>query len=356
MPVESQPAIAPTSAEPAAPKGVRRLTDWLVRGWPLVTAAGAIIVVQLMTTAGPSTYESTGSYIVRPQAPDAEGRIQATAMLNGTVRINSTFAQIAESQRTFDRALASLSPGDAAAERDADVDATITGSANILSISARTRRPGTAQALATAVGDETIGYVEGLSDLYDLGVLDSPGEATRSPEGVGTRALLAAGVAGLGVGLVTRPLVGRRFGRPTPSALRLDTGIQNERYTRLRLREERGRTNSTGVPFHLLVLQPDLPLQGGDVASLARVLVSLLREEDHVGYLSDARPRTFLAILPGRTDDEVRSLVTDVRDAAVERLCRRYGPHARAAVHSCSYRSGALLGDGEAIMVAEALS
>lgn len=356
MPVESTAPIAsPSRASPW--RGRRRfLSQWLLRAWPLLTAVGAVVVIQLMTTSGPPTYEATGSYVVRPRDGAPAAMIQATGVLNGTVRIDSTFAQIAESDLIVNRALASLPPAEAEAARDADVDATITRSANILSISARTGRPAIARELATAVGEETVRYIQDISDLYDLGVLDPPGEAVRSSEGPNLRELLAAGMVGLGAGIATRPLLSRRRGRQLALAPRLDTGMENEGYTRLRLREERGRTDTTGAPFHLLALQPDVPVQGGDVGSMARVLLDALGEVDHVGYLRDARPRTFVAILPNRSDHELELLAADIRRVAVERLRPRYGPLVDAAVWRCSYGGGAFHGDPEAIMVAEALS
>ena len=275
------------------------------------------------------------------------------------MRIGTTFARIAESKLIENRALRSLGSVASGADRlNAGVDATVTQRANILSISARTARPDSATALASAVGSETVKYIEGLADLYDLTVLDPPSDARRSASRATLPGpLVAAGLLGLGVGVATRPLVRSRLlaSHDPDSPFVLDTGIDSERYTRQRLREERNRTDSNGVPFHVFVLHPDVVVHGIDVPALARVASSALREEDRVGHLVEIEPGTILAILPGRTDEEVERLATTVQDLALERLRRDFGPHVAASVCWCRYAGGAFHGDPEAIQFAGAL-
>jgi capsular polysaccharide biosynthesis protein len=353
MQVEPRP-LTPPEADRARP--LRRLVP---RAWPwlvaAIAAAGAT-VAQLATANSAPTYESTGSYVVQPRAADDVTNIQATALLNGSVRIDATFARIAESELVRERAVAQLSPSRPDAEvADAEVVASLAPSANIVSISARTTDPDAAQDLAVAAGSETISYIGDLADLYDLTVLDAPGEAHRSASAdVAVMPVLAAGVVGLGIGTATRPLVGRgRARRGADARPELDTSIDSVRYTQLRLQEEQSRTDSGGAPFHVLVLEPDLPMQGADIPNMIRVLTSVAREEDHVGHLRHLRPSRFVVVLADRTDAEVAELVTGVATSATERLRRRYGSHAVAKVYSCKYEHGAFAGDPEAISTAE---
>lgn len=345
-------------AESEGPGLARRV---IVRGWPLIVMVLAMLgvtVAQLVRNTTSVSYESTGTYIVRPRGGDDVTKIDAGANLNGTVRIGTTFARIAESKLIGDRAWEALGPVAAGADRlDASVDAAITRRANILSISARTTQPELANALAAAAGSETVRYIEGLADLYDLTVLDPPSDARRSaPRATLPGRLAAAGLLGLGIGFATRPFIrGGLLASPDPdSPYTLDTGIDSERYTRQRLREERNRTDSSGVPFHLLVIQPDAVPHGIDIPAIARTVSSILREEDHVGHLGESRPGTIVAILPGRTDEEVERLTSTAHDLALERLRRRFGPHVDASAVWCRYEAGAFHGDPGAIQIAEA--
>ena len=320
-------------------------------------AAAAATIAQVATADSTPTYESTGSYVVQPRAGDDLTSIQATANLNGTVRIDSTFARIAESDLVRERALARLSQTLSDEELDdSEVSASLAPSANIVSISARTAHREAARDLATAAGAETVRYIADLADLYDLTVLDAPAEPQRSAStGVRLAPVLAAAVVGLGFGTATRPLLERGRSDGGDERRELDTAIDSSSYTRLRLREERSRSDSSGVPVHLLVLVPDLPVQGADIPKMVGVLTAVAREEDHVGHLRDLKPSRFVAVLADRTDAEVAALVTQVGTTATERLRTRYGPHAVAGAYSCTYERGAFHGDPEAIATAGTL-
>lgn len=347
------------TADPPEPGRARALNQMLERGWPWIAAVTAVALAQLGFGQSSASYESTGTYIVRPRGDAAVTNIQAAANLNGTVRIDVTFARIAESDLVVDRAWASFAPAESGGvRRDADVSATVTRSSNILSISARTADPSTAHALATAVGTETVRYIDRLGDLYDLTVLDPPTEARRSSSApVPAGRLLGAGLVGLGLGIVTRPIVRRRLwaGDAAGSPFALDTGVGNEQYTRLRIREERDRTKNSGLPFHLLVVRPDVVALEPCIRATTRAISSALREEDHLGLLADKRSRTFVAVLPGRTDEQVEQLMAEIRHVVVRRIRRRYGPHVAVAVHSCRYAGEGFEGEALAVEIAEAL-
>lgn len=350
MQVDAAPPHRPGTGEPGA------LRRWCARFWPWIVAGVAVAgvgVIQLGAGRISPVYESTGTYIVRSR-DDTGVNIQATANLNDTVQIDKTFAAIAESDLIVDRAWASL--GSDGSTISDEVRASVTPSANILSISARTSQENVARDLATAVGDETAAYIDELEDLYQLTVLDPPTDPRASSStDLAPSHLLVAGLVGLGLGVATHPFARRQLlvgqSATTPE---LDTGIGNEGYTQQRLQEERARTHSNDVPFHVLVLEPNDPGHRLHARVMERTVGPLLREEDRLGHLDQTQPGTFVVIAPGRTDEEVEQLASRLRDAATARLSRYYGKDATAEVQSCKYQ-GRLNGGGRAAEIMAAL-
>jgi capsular polysaccharide biosynthesis protein len=326
----------PGAGEPGA------LRRWCARFWPWIVAGVAVAVVALIELGAgriSPMYESTGTYIVRPRTDTPTSSIQATANLNDTAQIDKTFARIAESDLIVDRAWASL--GSDGSTISDEVHASVTPSANILSISARTSQESVARDLATAVGAETARYIDDLDELYELTVLDPPTDPSPSSStDLAPGELLAAGLVGLVLGAATHRLARRQLlaGQDAEEEPALDTGIGNERYTHQRIQEERARTTSNGLPFHVLVLQPSDPGHQLSAPAMARAVAPLLREEDRLGHLDQTEPGTFVVIAPGRTDEEAEQLATRLRAAATDRLSRYYGKDAAADVHSCKYK------------------
>ena len=144
---------SPDQRRASGPGALRR---WCARFWPWIVAGVAVVGVAVIEVGSgriSPMYESTGTYIVRPRTDTATSSIQATANLNDTAQIDKTFARIAESDLIVDRAWASL--GSDGSTISDEVHASVTPSANILSISARTSQESVSRDLATAVGTET---------------------------------------------------------------------------------------------------------------------------------------------------------------------------------------------------------
>jgi capsular polysaccharide biosynthesis protein len=346
-------AAAPHHPGTGEPGAVRR---WCARFWPWVVAGVAVAglgLIELGSGRISPVYESTGTYIVRSR-DDTGVNIQATANLNDAVQIDKTFAAIAESDLIVDRAWASL--GSDGSTISDEVRSSVTPSANILSISARTSQEDVARDLAEAVGAETATYIDELEDLYQLTVLDPPSDPRpTSSTDLAPGHLLAAGLVGLGLGVATHPFARRQLlAGQAVTAPELDTGIGNEGYTHQRLHEERSRSDSNDVPFHVIVLEPSDPGHRLHVPVMARTVAPLLREEDRLGHLDQTQPGTFVVIVPGRTDEEADQLAARVRDAATTRLSRYYGKDATAEVQSCKYQ-GRFNGGGHAAEIVAAL-
>ena len=159
---------------------------------------------------------------------------------------------------------------------------------------------------------------------------------------------------GLVLGAATHRFARRQLLVGVDAAPALDTGIGNEGYTHQRLQEERSRSDSNDIPFHVLVLEPSDPGHRLHVPVVARTVEPLLREEDRLGHLDQTQPGTFVVIVPGRTDEEAAELATRVQDAATERLSRYYGKDAAADVESCKYQ-GRFNGGGKAASIVAAL-
>ena len=151
---------------------------------------------------------------------------------------------------------------------------------------------------------------------------------------------MAAGLVGLVLGAATHRFARRQLltAEGVEAAPELGTGIENEQYTHQRIQEERARTASNGLPFHVLVLQPNDPEHQLHAPAVARAVAPLLREEDRLGHLDQTEPGTFVVIAPGRTDEEAEQLATRLRDVANDRLSRYYGKDAAAEVQSCKYQ------------------
>jgi capsular polysaccharide biosynthesis protein len=151
-----------------------RLLESAIRRWPVVVVAFVVttILTIIWVAPKPSTYESSGSYVVQPRSGQAEDSVRAIeALIRGT-QINATYSLIARSDAIKDLAEARLTNVPKNAHSRVESEA-VTGT-NALTISARARDAKAAHALAVAAGTETIAYVENLHQPYQLVLLDPP--------------------------------------------------------------------------------------------------------------------------------------------------------------------------------------
>lgn len=153
---------------------IARYLNIIRRRWPI------ILVAFLVTTGAtfyfvlpqPNVYESTGTFVVGPRAVNAEESVGALDTLIRGEAINGTYATIARSKMVRDAAEAAFEPS--LRIDNMTVSAEVVTGTNILSISVQGTDPESAQALAGAIGAETVDYVDELDEAYRLQPLDEP--------------------------------------------------------------------------------------------------------------------------------------------------------------------------------------
>ena len=142
--------------------------------WRLV-AFGLVATVAftaLFVNGQASVYESSGTYVVRPRSVDVDDAARAIDTLVRGVEINSTFANIASSNLIKSRARESVDSSISTSGLKTS-GRVITGT-NILELSVTGEDPDAVHALATAVGDVTVSYIQDLDEIFELTPLDAP--------------------------------------------------------------------------------------------------------------------------------------------------------------------------------------
>lgn len=146
-------------------------------------------------------YEASSTFVVRPRLVESSDVIRAIDTLARGVEINATYAAIARSDQILNAAEDQFDPGEAP-EVDSVSAKVLTGT-NIIEISVTGPEPEGVQAMADAVGSETVNFVEDLGDIFQLEPLDEA-ELPRSPAGPNRTLTLILGfvvAATLAVGL-----------------------------------------------------------------------------------------------------------------------------------------------------------
>ena len=222
----------------------------------------------------------------------------------------------------------------------------------------RTGPENVARDLAAAVGAETASYIAEASNrlLYDYTVLDPPtnppvlvhGRGPESPAGGWPR---GARPRGCHRRYARRQLL---VGQAADAPRSFDTGIGNEGYTHQRLQEERSRSDSNDMPFHVLVLEPSDPR-----TPAARTRGGPRGRATAPGGGPPGPPRSDPArdLRRDRARPHGRGgepLASRIQSAATERLSRYYGKDAAAEVQSCKYQ-GRFNGGGGAAQIVAAL-
>jgi capsular polysaccharide biosynthesis protein len=186
-----------------------RLLESALRRWPVVLAAFAVttLLTIVWVAPKPATYESSGMYVVQPREGTSEDSARAMeALIRGT-QINATNALIARSDEVQNAAESQL--GSTSDDTNLEVEAEAITGANALTISARARDAKTAHALAVAAGQETMSYVDGLNQPYELVVLDPPALPTDPVNARKPLTIVLGSLLGLLLGLGLAAMIDR---------------------------------------------------------------------------------------------------------------------------------------------------
>jgi capsular polysaccharide biosynthesis protein len=299
---------------------IRRYLLMIRRYWGVVL--GTLVVVGGISAVSairqPWVYESSGTFLVSPRATDAQETVRAIDTLIRGVEINSTYANIARSNKIRDLAKAKLDPS--VEVGDMTISADVLTGTYILEISARGPNPEDVAAYATAVGDEAVSYIFNLEDAFELKPLDQP-RVPRSPIGPNKPLTIALGAAfGLLLGLLLA--VGfdylARLRRGTSAPLHFDiidpdTGAYNVAYFMSRFDQEESRAGhglhgfSVGTFKIASSLHPDARIENSVLLEVVEAARPIIRKEDVLARVSDS---AFALLMPDLVGAEAEAVVT----------------------------------------------
>jgi len=154
---------------------VRYYLKMIQRGWWIVvlTTGAALGVALAASTLTTPMYQASVRFIVNPNASLTIGRDVVNSLEALDKRsIISTYAEILNSKRIYDEALAALHMGPGAASAYS-LSSVVLPDANILELTATGPGPNTVAQLANQAGYQAITYIGGLHQVYDVSVLDS---------------------------------------------------------------------------------------------------------------------------------------------------------------------------------------
>lgn len=362
---------------------LKRYLQIVGRRWKIVVlVALATIGFTVYFVSGQSpSYESTGTYVVRPRNVEPDQAVEATAALSRGAEINSTFARIARSDivktRAKDVLRASGTPTSGLSVRSQVLPGT-----NILEIGATGDDPDVVAAYAAAVGEQTSAYLDDTGEVYLLQQLDAPDvpdEATASND---VLTLIVGAVFGLGAGAAIA-FAAEYLGEPSESSAMAiwdeTTWAYTEDYFRHRLRQEMSRCN---IPTDMRA-RPEpkrrrniaygaftvglLTIHTGDESSngsdpgptpedlreAAHALQPHLRVQDIFAYIGDD---TFGIIFPDLPVEPAREVLTDWTDFIDGAGTSRGDVKpVRVSVRVCECDGKGFLGDAETVRIANAV-
>lgn len=276
------------------------------------------------------SYESTGTYVVRPR-PVADGdTVRAIDTLVRGVEINSTFASIASSDLI--KAQARDRVGDAVDTSGLKTSGKVVTGTNIIELSVSGGDPEAVYALAVAIGEETISYVAELDDTFELAPLDAP-RLPKNPVGPNTALTIATGAflglllgAGLAVGmelLTKRP-------DPEPEPVEAEDEIElldEEEFNRMfHDHLTRARRQGTSFTVGLLTALRDRPRERGIAAELeqqehdriVRRSMPIYRDSARIVAIGNSKYGIIETELPSEEAEELLMVWLSVWKAAIE--------------------------------------
>lgn len=146
----------------------------------LIVFAVTFGAVAFLSFSQDSYYESSNTFVVRPRVVESSDVIRAIDTLARGVEINATYAAIARSEQIQARAEQHFDPDEIPDVNS--VSAQVLTGTNIIEISVTGPEPDSVQAMAQAVGEETVAFVEDLGDIFQLQPLDAA-RLPRQPAG-----------------------------------------------------------------------------------------------------------------------------------------------------------------------------
>jgi capsular polysaccharide biosynthesis protein/GGDEF domain-containing protein len=347
---------------------LRRYLRVLRRHWglALITFLVTADTTLLLTLRQPTTYEATGTALIRPRLPGTDSEaIDASDLLVQGVKIAETYATMARSDMIRERAEAGLDPG--IDPSGVVIGADVMTDTNILSVNARGTDPEAVQAMSEAALDETVAYARALNDVFLLSPLDEPTPAR--PVGPNKAITISIGaIFGILLAVVLAFLAEYLKGGLDPNGPLIDpkTGLHNEWYLRKRLREEMRRADRTRRAFVLAALHVTMRHPGDgepwraprdhDLRAIGELLQLTVPEDVVLAHLGSGEFGAILLDMDGPAADGTVTRWEEGIRAVLAPLGDRAGTVPNVARSLCRYHDKRFVGDREARLTALSLS
>ncbi len=306
---------------------LRALTRVLTKRWWLVVPIFVITLGSAVVFAIglPVRYQSATTYVVASGAVVAGANpLDALSIVSRQTEIVSTYSEVASSREIKRQVQAQLQLTGGQMD-DLKVASQVVAGTNVLQIQIQAPTPALAHDVAEAVGATTATYVNALYPEFKLARLDAPVLPDKASEpNVPLLAALGFIVAlGLAIGAAfALELAGGPRSAPLAVTIADDSGAYSEAFLRVRLGEELSRSQRTGRPFSLALMDVDngvLSTTGTDAErqDLMRRLLAIfgehIRAEDVIARLGDY---TFGFLLPDRDRSAAAVLMDTLRSRA----------------------------------------
>ncbi len=308
---------------------IRFYFQMVQRGWWVILL---VMLMALTTSLGLSyvaipQYKSTARFILAPsqeilKSPDV---LKSLDTLDKT-SVVATYAEVMNSQRIFDNAAAFI--GKSSSDlKDYSVSAVVLPSSSVLELTVSGPNPAVTEAVANAVGFQTISYTEKLNQVYNLDFLDvaKRPSAPFSPQPLRDAGLSLLLGAMTGILLV---ILGEQIRMPIEALRRRMTIDQpssayTRRYFERRLEEDQARSTKGEVGLGLIQLDglSDLTESLPPVITqqllheITRKLRNELRGNDIVGRWSNI---SFAVMLPSTPEIAAERTLARIRQALSE--------------------------------------
>lgn len=320
--------------------------QFLWRWWLLlVPLTITILFTFYLTSRLTKIYETSSTYVIRPRSElilDDEF-VKALDTVSRRIEINTTFAEVAQSDLIKDAAIAQLDLTKEERQK-LSAGASVLAGTNILEINAQGKDPEIVRDFATAVGVETVNYVSELYDVFELEPLDKASipEEPSSPDLLLNLvfAVIIGGVIGVGLVYASRYLNRSHEEFESINIIDPETGAYTKSYFNKRLHQEMSRGSQTKRPLSvsLIKLKFDNWAMGEvtqqewiqEMKSLRPFFNPYLRDED---ILARYEIDTFGILLPGSGEESALKLMKNLRLEISSLKTENSVKHKNANVH-----------------------
>lgn len=317
---------------------LRIYTRILLKGWWLILLAIllSVSVALVVTIRQTPIYKTSTTFLVSPakslESTSLGNTLYSWDLISRREGAMATYVEIATSRSVLNAAYSELALTKSQL-KNINVTSEVVPSTNIIKVTVEADDPRLAKTVADMVGQKTITYIQGLSEVYDLKPLDvafvppSPSKPQRTQNLV--LAVLLGSVVGVGAAFLLHYL---RWPVQTIGGINFtdgDTGIFNRRYFSQRLEEELSRAKRHHHPLSIalmdiehLDLVNDMRLPHLRNEALRRVglfLKQSLRDEDLVARFEGDKFAVLLPDTPGpEAEQAIQKLQATMEQSAFE--------------------------------------